>query len=160
MYPLLKISDQASFEAANLNAEYDFAVSIQGKGTYPAVLQPDFRGKRLDLYFDDTIEGPGAPGEADLEALLAFGREWTAAVRREPSLRTIIHCGAGVSRSGASALLLLSLYFGSYLAGAQHLYRSAPHVMPNALLTRLIFNRLGPAYGPDIFAALARGKAG
>jgi predicted protein tyrosine phosphatase len=158
VYPFIKVSDQASFEAANLNAEYDFAVSIQGKGASPAVLRPDFSGKRLDLYFDDTTEGPGAPGEADLEALLAFGWEWAAAVRREPSLRTIIHCGAGVSRSGASALLLLSLYFGSYLAGAVHLYRCAPHVMPNALLCRLIFARLGPAYGPDISEALARGR--
>jgi len=161
MYPLLKVCDQASFESCDLNVDYAFVVSIQNKGVYPAVLRPDFRGRRIDLYFDDVVEGPTAPRPIDIEALFAFARdEWLPEVRRNfLTFRTIIHCGAGVSRSGAAALLLLSLYFGSYAAAAIHLYRTAPQVAPNALMCRLIFEKLGPAYGPDIFAALAEGKA-
>jgi len=70
----------------------------------------------------------------------------------------VIHCAAGVSRSAASALLLLTLYFGRYRKAAEHLFRTHPHVSPNALVSRLIFQKLGSAYGVDIFDELLRGR--
>jgi hypothetical protein len=48
MCPVLRICDQPTFENANLS-EFYFAISIQGKGSYPAVLRLDFRGQRLNI---------------------------------------------------------------------------------------------------------------
>ena len=85
MHLVVKIYDQSSFERSDLNGEFKFAISIQNKGSYPAVLRPDFRGRRLNLYFDDVVEGPGAATPADIEALESFGVEWLAEVRQHPS---------------------------------------------------------------------------
>jgi predicted protein tyrosine phosphatase len=156
VHPFVKICDQNSFENADLR-EFRFAISIQSKGSHPVVLRPDFRGTRLDLYFDDVTEGPGAAMPADIEALFDFGREWVAEVRHNPSARTIVHCGAGISRSGAAALMLLTLYFGAYQPGAAHLFRTHPYVVPNIWICRLISEKLGPTYG-DILEALSKGK--
>ena len=157
MRPAVKIYDQNSFERSNLNGEFRFAVSIQNKGSYPAVLRPDFRGRRLNLYFDDVVEGPAAATREDIEALASFGLDWVAEERNSPSA-TVVHCGAGISRSAASALLLLVLYFENYTAAATHLFRIAPHVAPNVWICRLIFEKFGPDYGLDVFEALAKGK--
>jgi predicted protein tyrosine phosphatase len=157
MHPVVRIFDQSSFERSDLNGEFEFAISIQNKGSYPTVLRPDFQGRRLNLFFDDVVEGAGAATPADIEALESFGQEWLADVRKHPS-STVVHCGAGVSRSAAAALLLLVLYFENYMAAATHLFRSAPHVIPNVWICRLIFEKFGPDYGSDIFEALAKGK--
>ena len=53
------------------------------------------------MYFDDVVEAPGAATPADIEALFSFRVEWLAHVRKHPS-STVVHCGAGVSRSAAS----------------------------------------------------------
>jgi hypothetical protein len=53
-----------------------------------------------------------------------------------------------------------------YLAAATHLFRTHPHPRPdllwfvrkNALVCRLIFEKLGQAYGLDIAGAIAKGK--
>ena len=159
MYPVLKIWDQGSFERADLNNLFRFAISIQNKGNCLSVLRPDFQGRRLNLYFDDTVEGDGVVTPADIDALERFAGAWVATARSDPSLApVVVHCGAGISRSAATALMLLSLYFGTYTEAARHLFRTHPHVVPNALVVRLIFQKLGPAYGADIFEALAQGK--
>jgi hypothetical protein len=75
------------------------------------------------LYFDDVVEGPGVATPADIEALCSFGVEWLAEVRKHPS-STVVHCGAGISRSAASALFLLVLYFENYVAAATHLFEN------------------------------------
>jgi predicted protein tyrosine phosphatase len=155
--PLLKITSQAEFQRNDLSP-FGFAVSIQNRSAYPVVLRPDFQGRRLDLYFDDVVEGPGMAQQADIDALAAFGWQWTQAVRREPGARIIIHCGAGVSRSAAAALLLLSLYCGAYHPAVIQLLRVHPHAAPNALLLRLIYQKLGPAYGSDILESLAQAR--
>jgi predicted protein tyrosine phosphatase len=157
--PILKILDQGSFERAALNSSFRFAVSIQNKDARPAELRPDFIGRRLNLYFDDTTEGEGVATPADIEALHAFGLHWLEMARINPALcPVVLHCGAGVSRSAAAALLLLSLYFGDYERAASHLFRTHPHTFPNTHMLRLIFAQLGPGYGKDIFAALEQGR--
>jgi predicted protein tyrosine phosphatase len=154
MCPVLKICNQPDFEKADLS-KFQFAVSIQSQGSRPAVLRPDFQGRRLNLYFDDVIEGPGAATMADIDALFDFAQEWLAELRRNPSARTIVHCGAGISRSGAVTMMLLSMYFGAYQSAAIHLFRSAPQVIPNSWICRLISEKLGPSYG-DISQALSK----
>jgi predicted protein tyrosine phosphatase len=63
--------------------------------------------RRLTLRFHDIIEPlPDrlAPARADVERLLAFGRELTDT----PESHLLIHCQAGVSRSTAAAALVLA----------------------------------------------------
>jgi predicted protein tyrosine phosphatase len=159
VHPILKIWDQRSFEGANLNQEFRFVVSIQNIGDFPSVLRPDFQAPRLNLYFNDTLEGPTAASPADIKALFDFGQGWSSTARIDPALAPIVvHCGAGVSRSAAAAFMLLSLYFDTYRQAANYLFRTHPHVAPNELVLRLIFQKLGPAYGADIFEAIAQGK--
>jgi predicted protein tyrosine phosphatase len=144
-----------------LNAEFQFAISIQGKGSSPVVLRPDFRGRRLNLYFDDVTEGPGTATPADIDALLDFAQQWLSTARADPaSASLVIHCAAGVSRSAAAALMPLSLYFGAYQPAAAQLFRTHPNVAPNSWICRLIFAKLGPDYGTDVLGmeALAKGK--
>lgn len=63
--------------------------------------------RRLSLRFYDTIE-PGddryGPTREDVERLLAFGRE----LADTPGAHLLIHCHAGISRSTASATLILA----------------------------------------------------
>jgi predicted protein tyrosine phosphatase len=64
--------------------------------------------RRIALRFHDVIApSPGAvvPSEQDVAHLLEFGREAMAA---GPQAHLLIHCHAGVSRSTASAALLLA----------------------------------------------------
>jgi predicted protein tyrosine phosphatase len=159
VHPTVKIFDQSSFEKADLNSEFAFAISIQNKGSYPVVLRPDFQGQRLNLYFDDVVEGPGVATIADIDALFDFAQQWLGVARSDPARASIaIHCGAGISRSSSVGLLLLALYFGNYPAAATHLFCTHPQVAPNVLVCRLIFQKLSSAYGPDIFEALAKAK--
>jgi predicted protein tyrosine phosphatase len=64
---------------------------------------------KLELRFDDIIEderGRVAPTEADVRALLKFGRDLDAEIARGAHL--LVHCHAGVSRSSASMALLIA----------------------------------------------------
>ena len=63
--------------------------------------------RRLALRFHDVIEPLPArlpPARADVERLLAFGHE----LSDTPGSHLLIHCHAGVSRSTASAALILA----------------------------------------------------
>ena len=137
----LLVWNQATFEAADLNALFGWAISIQGKAERGKILRPDFAGRRLDLYFDDVLEGPEAATLADIELVERFGRDWVSRVRSEASLEKesalVVHCAAGVSRSAAVALLLLTRYFGDFAQAREYLQRTHPHVIPNALIVRL-----------------------
>ena len=124
------------------------------------MLRRDFLGQRSNLYFDDVLEGaPGAATREDIDVLFDFAKVWlSVACPDPPSASIVIHCAAGISRSAASALLPLTLYFGNYLAAAVHLFRTHPDTIPNTWVCRLIFEKLGPAYGTDILEALSKAK--
>ena len=97
------------------------------------------QGCRLNLYFDDVTEGAGAATPTEIDALFDFAQTWLSVARSDPaSASIVIHCGAGISRSAAAALFLLTLYFSNYLAAATHLFRTHPQVSSNALVCRLI----------------------
>jgi len=62
---------------------------------------------KLELRFHDVIEvasGTMPPSEADVRAVLAFGRDLEA----EAASRLLVHCHAGISRSTASMALILA----------------------------------------------------
>jgi predicted protein tyrosine phosphatase len=64
--------------------------------------------RRVALRFDDVIAPlprAVAPSREDVALLLEFGREVSAA---RPEAHLLIHCHAGISRSTASAALLLA----------------------------------------------------
>jgi predicted protein tyrosine phosphatase len=64
--------------------------------------------RRIALRFNDvigTLPGVTPPRAADVALLLEFGREVIAA---GPQAHLLIHCHAGISRSTASAALLLA----------------------------------------------------
>jgi len=92
--------------------------------------------RREALRFDDAIEAaPGIvlPTEKDVAQLLEFGREAMAA---GPDAHLLIHCHAGVSRSTASAVLLLAQADPSRAAAdiVGEIARLRPRAWPNLLL--------------------------
>jgi predicted protein tyrosine phosphatase len=96
----------------------------------------------LRLGIDDVGDPANAdnpPGRAHVERLLAFGRGWDG---RSPLL---IHCWAGISRSMASAFILLCDRLGQVreMDIALAMRRRAPHANPNTLLVRHADEALG-----------------
>ncbi|MFT8243192.1 tyrosine phosphatase family protein [Roseomonas sp. BN140053] len=66
--------------------------------------------RKLELRFHDVIEPDQPdrqpPREADVTAILAFGRDLQAEPR--PAAHLLVHCHAGISRSTAALLLVLA----------------------------------------------------
>jgi predicted protein tyrosine phosphatase len=106
-----------------------------------SILDPDwpepaaFRGfdphLRTTLYFHDAIEpGPGIvlPAKADVETILAFGRDLGQDLRH-----LLIHCHAGISRSTASMAMILAQAFPelSEAAIVDRLFAIRPQAWPN-----------------------------
>ncbi|WP_227321439.1 tyrosine phosphatase family protein [Acidisoma silvae] len=63
---------------------------------------------RLELRFHDIIDpqpGMVLPSEADIAAILAFGRSVQAS---GPAARLLVHCHAGISRSTAALALIIA----------------------------------------------------
>ena len=63
---------------------------------------------RLELRFHDIIDPqPGMilPSEADIAAILAFGRSLQTS---GPAARLLVHCHAGISRSTAALVLIMA----------------------------------------------------
>ena len=75
---------------------------------HPALLR--YGGpRRLTLRFHDEIEPrPGVvlPERADVEAILAWGRD--AFAREDPDGHMLVHCHMGISRSSAAMAMLLA----------------------------------------------------
>ncbi|WP_298284272.1 tyrosine phosphatase family protein [Acidocella sp.] len=94
--------------------------------------------EKLELRFDDIItEQPGKimPQSSDIEALLSFGRGF------DPSrgAQFLVHCHAGVSRSTASAALLIAQAQPDLPAARifDHLAALRPRLWPNLRLIEL-----------------------
>src|SRR5437764_14000785 len=100
---------------------------------------PAFAGfsphRRLALRFHDIIETrPNclAPQQADVERLLAFGHELIEGSPRH----LLIHCHAGVSRSTASAALILAQARPD--RPAREALEAVSHIRPRAGANRLL----------------------
>lgn len=95
----------------------------------------------LVLYFDDVDEGPNAMTPAQARAIADFACSG--------DLRPIIvHCSAGISRSGAVGEVL-NWYFNRYLENDELDYRMFecrhPDLVPNAHVRRLLLAALQEA---------------
>jgi predicted protein tyrosine phosphatase len=102
--------------------------------------------RRLRLHFHDVIEAmPGwiAPERWDVELLLAFGRNlgrMPLASRFEaPDTHLLVHCHAGVSRSTASAILLLAQHDPARAAHdiVGQVIRLRPRAWPNLRMVEM-----------------------
>jgi predicted protein tyrosine phosphatase len=101
--------------------------------------------RRLRLHFHDVIEPmPGwiAPERWDVELLLAFGRKLNQTA--SPGAQTdethlLVHCHAGLSRSTASAILLLAQSYPSRPAHdvVGQIIRLRPQAWPNLRIIEL-----------------------
>ena len=102
--------------------------------------------RRLRLHFHDVIEAmPGwiAPERWDVELLLAFGRDLgrtRPTTRFEvPDTHLLVHCHAGLSRSTASAILLLAQHDPARAAHdiVGQVIRQRPRAWPNLRMVEL-----------------------
>lgn len=88
--------------------------------------------RRLELRFHDIIEpatGRLMPAPADVERLLAFGRE----LGSPSECHLLVHCHAGVSRSTAAATLILVQAYPDRTAAEalDRILRLRPRAWPN-----------------------------
>ncbi len=118
-----------------------------------SILDPDHPGlpvldrmagaTRLALRFHDVIhETPGAqaPSEADIETILSFGDR----TRGEAIGHLLIHCHAGISRSTATAAILLTQWTGgAEQAHFDHINQIRPRSWPNSRMITLADRMLG-----------------
>jgi predicted protein tyrosine phosphatase len=93
------------------------------------------RRTHLQLAVDDVNDPVAAdfpPAREHVDRLIAFAREWDA------DAPLLIHCWAGISRSMASAFIILCDRLGPEreMEIAQAMRRRAPHANPNLLLVR------------------------
>jgi predicted protein tyrosine phosphatase len=105
----------------------------------PAYPDPDDFGRygthrRVVWRFDDVVEvglGFTEPSVPDVQAILELGRELQA----EPVDRLLVHCHAGVSRSTATAIILMVQHNPGREAEAfAELRRLRPRSWPNGLM--------------------------
>ena len=126
-------------------------LGVEGEAETPEPVQPE---NHLQLDIDDIayeIDGYIAPNRGHIAELIEFGENW----RRQGPI--ICHCYAGVSRSSAAALILLSLYNpGQEIRAGEQLRALADHVQPNKRLIRFADEILGRD-GALIAAAEAMG---
>jgi predicted protein tyrosine phosphatase len=93
--------------------------------------------RRVVYRFDDVVEdgrGYSAPTQNDVTAILDLGRE----LMEEPVEQLLIHCHAGVSRSTATAAILMAQSNpGREPEVFAELERVRPRSWPNALMLRI-----------------------
>lgn len=143
MLPRLKICSRS--EAAQILRAADGSiatmVSIGDPGDVPP---PGLSVPRrvLRLEFRDTIliADPDGPREEDAASIVEF-----AQTVEELGGTCLIHCQAGLSRSPATAVLMLAAMLGSGrdLTAAREVRRLVPQGFPNPLLVQLGDSLLG-----------------
>ncbi|MBL8667888.1 MAG: protein-tyrosine-phosphatase [Rhodospirillales bacterium] len=93
--------------------------------------------RRVLWRFDDVVRvanGYQAPARSDVQAILALGAE----LKGQAAARVLIHCHAGVSRSTATAVILMAQQNPGREAGIfAELRRIRPRSWPNALMLKL-----------------------
>ena len=124
--------------AGHAHAGFSHVLSILD----PAWPDPDdFRRygphRRVVYRFDDVVEvgfGYTAPTRRDVAGILEFGRE----LLDQPPEQLLIHCHAGVSRSTATAAMLMAQNNpGRERDVFEELERMRPRSWPNALMVRI-----------------------
>jgi predicted protein tyrosine phosphatase len=89
------------------------------------------------------VDLPGSPTKEDIDELYNFSIKWVEEAKKDVfSARLVVHCLAGISRSSACAMMPLTLFYGDYQKASEHLFEHYPYVIPNALILKLIKNKL------------------
>jgi predicted protein tyrosine phosphatase len=122
----------------------------------PEILRGFDVHRRLKLNFHDVIEPfPGwiAPERWDVDLLLAFGKALASADGADPAPHLLVHCHAGLSRSTASAILLLAQHYPDRPAdeAVAQIVRLRPRAWPNLRILEIGDAVLGR--GGEIVAA-------
>lgn len=108
----------------------------------PAAFRAFAPHRRAAYYFHDAIEAApdiAPPRAADVEAILAFGREIGS-----DSGHLLVHCHAGISRSTAAMLMILAQAFDREDEDAvvARLEQTRPQAWPNSLMIGFADQRL------------------
>jgi predicted protein tyrosine phosphatase len=130
---VLEIERRATIEA-------DFVVSLlDPRYRIPLAVRSLNNDRRLCLRFHDVIVESSAqlvaPQYKDMERLIGFGKK---ILERGANKKLLIHCYAGVSRSTAAAIIILSLMTPSDPRSAvKRLLEIVPNAWPNIRMIRL-----------------------
>jgi len=140
--PRLLVTPLSSLEDALLLHEPSHLVSLLSPEHMIATPKGFPAAMHLKLGINDIADpaaGPAPPERAHIDALLDFSRDWDTG---QPFL---IHCWAGISRSMASAFIILCDRLGPdrEIEIARAMRMRAPHAQPNRLLVRYADEALG-----------------
>jgi len=116
-------------------------VSLVPAYEQPETPPPVVQDRHHRVILDDIVEPRENhiyPDGVHVEPLVAFLESW------EPQEPILIHCFAGISRSMAAAMILLSMRSGrSELEVAEYIRFAAPHAQPNRRIVALADEVLG-----------------
>lgn len=107
-----------------------------------------YRAEKLLLTFDDvtrqSVHGD-PPREAHVQAIVSLARRLT------PQDRVLVHCGAGISRSTAAALVILAHHLGPdrEAQAVEHLLALRPQARPHQRMVEMadaLLDRQGALY--------------
>ena len=103
----------------------------------------EFTGPKLALVFDDISkpwQGYVPPGITEVNAILDFAREMDAV-----EMNLLVHCEAGISRSTATAFIILCFLLGpgQEQEAFRRVLEAQPRARPNSLMVELADWRLG-----------------
>lgn len=133
---------------AHCAAGVTHVLSILDPGTpTPVALDELGPHHRVELRFDDVVQehhGYQAPTAADVEAVLRFGEHLAMEQPRVERHHVLVHCWMGISRSTASAAILLAQQApGHERAAFDSLYDVRPRCWPNSRMIRFADGLLG-----------------
>jgi len=102
----------------------------KGYNSYPA------ENKIRLEFFDISVgarEGMNGPSKDDLNKLIQFYAKSLV----KSNLSFLIHCFAGISRSTAAGLILLTMFYKNWEKAREELYKLVPHASPNVRMIKL-----------------------
>jgi predicted protein tyrosine phosphatase len=109
-----------------------------------AVLRPNWPTLRNHVIVrcddvEEPIEDYVCPNEEHVRQIIQFGHDTLNRNRRGTPVNVLVHCAAGISRSTAATLLILSIKMGkgAEAAAMRHLTSIRPICRPNAVIVNI-----------------------
>lgn len=131
----------------NSNVEQKDILFISINDTNGRISEPYFENKEnvLVLYFDDTTKDLEIPilGTDEVKKVVAFTKEQASEIidfldKNKDKKLAIIHCAAGVSRSGAVGQFANDYFGGNYF----EFKNNNQNIQPNPHVLRLLNNQI------------------